>query len=283
MSDNFQDNSVKRLNSMIIEKEFETPDFIYIDLALVKDFYVGAAIEYLKTQPNPDVLYDRMMKSLHLHQTRITHTPHALCRALDTSPEMLGSIIANKSSDVCLSSPMTPYPNTLRAHQTININHSQVSEKFKKVQIAQGKYIKEYEDVVFVINIWPLTSLNQEMHNLVAKFFRDNFLVNVLIIREDPEKIAVDFYTKCDHLHLYYLTSFLKNTRIHELMATTPYLDKRLFAAPLFDIENPQDYPEKRIFAEMEFAKSRLNTNATFEWIPKDRYAVKPDLFTTKE
>lgn len=273
------------INNSSMINDFDTPDFIYIDLGLVRDFQFGTIFTFLHDHPETaDKKFKYLMSRWQLRQKGHFDFLDNYFPTLGITTHQINERLADpKYSDAIFrASPITFYPNVIKANQTVNINHSQVSEKFKKIKISQHQYVKNYDRVMFCINTWPLV-LSKENQDLTAAFFRDNYLVDVTIISVNPEKLPLEIFKVADHLHLRYPYLFNKNPEILKELGTKTYINKKIFAAPMFDIENLNEYPDKRIEGELEFLFAYMNVLVTFKWIPNNVFCIRPDLFVPKK
>lgn len=272
----------QEINAHHIESEFDTPDVIYVDLCLIRDYQFGCLFTFI--QEHPPEIAERLYAHL------IAKWPERQRSHFDTITSFFPELkITQKAFDerlhdpqwsdrIFIASPMTVYPHVLKAQLTINVNHSQVSEKFTKIKISQHQYIKNYDRVVYMINTWPLT-LSKESQDQTAAFFRDNFLVDVVMINQSPDKFSTELFLQVDHFHIRYLKQFIENTHIQKLLSESVYIKKKLFAAPFFAIENHREYPPKRMDSELAYLNARLNVSFTFSWIPNNLCCVMQDAF----
>ena len=265
--------------------DFDTPDFIYIELGLIKDLQFGTIFSFLHEHPETaEDKFKYLMSRWGLRQKGHFDTLDTYFPKLGITSQQINDRLSDPaySDEIFRVSPITFYPNIIKANQTVNINHSQVSEKFKKIKISQHQYVKDYDRVLFCVNTWPLV-LSKDNQDLCAAFFRDNFLVDVKIISIDPQNLPLAVFKAADHLHVRYPYQLNRNQEILDELSKKTYINKKIFAAPMFDVKNVSDYPDKRIEGELEFLFAYMNVLVTFKWIPNNVFCIRPDLFVPKK
>ena len=121
-----------RLNQEMIVSDLITPDRLYVDLALIKDFNIGALLSFRDERKDTwKTLYQSIITALPEYQIRkfddLAHyfpefgLSNQTLRARIYDPEWAGHILHN--------APITPFINTLRSQILVNVNHSAVIGK----------------------------------------------------------------------------------------------------------------------------------------------------------
>lgn len=280
-----RDLDPQEINAHHIESEFDTPDLIYIDLELIRDYQFGCLFTFIQEHPPEKAtkLYEYLLAKWPERQKSHFDTIIPFFPELKITQKEFGERLNDPewSDRIFIASPMTVYPHVLKAQLTINVNHSQVSEKFTKIKISQHQYIRNYDRVVYALNTWPLT-LSKELCDQTAAFFRDNFLVDVIVINQAPDKFSKELFSLIDHFHIRHIKDFIESPAIQKLLTENVYIKKKMFAVPFFPIPNHREFPEKRIDSELTYLHARLNISFTFSWIPNNLCCIMQNAFEVK-
>jgi len=234
------EEELKRFNAEMLISDLITPDQIYVDLALVKDFNIGALMTFRderKDTSTPEehlALYRSIIDKLPEYQIRKFNDIAHYFPAFKLSNAEIRTRIADPlwSSKILHSSPVTQFIVTLQAQIAVNINHSAVISKRDPIQL--------------IINTYPL-QLNRMDRNIVGLYFSQLLKVVVTVDYIDFTKMTFDSVVKYDEIYTYYLNLLFDHEDIREGYTTLKFLRKRLFAPTIFGNEiDPRVHVEKQ-------------------------------------
>lgn len=291
-------------NERDIKASLMTPDFIYLDLALCKDFTLGYVYWQLMTNTDPKYQqerYDDILKEIPNWQGRTFDNFEDYYPAYGLSNQDIAAALHNPvlADRIFLHSPNTNFFNTIRMDLSINTNHSAVSEKFTKKVVGNGQYIREGTSITMYINTFPL-KLSPRMNATVGTFFARTFGVDVTLLYVDPAALdhTPAWLTSAEVLYIasiesWFYSEHLKNqfdqsvqfflngdadvlNRVSDNDAL--FFHKKLFARRIYSIESQSRMKKSNQDFDYQFniVTSQLNIMTTFEWIPNRLVSLLP-------
>ncbi len=275
------DGTVQAIHTSVVEDTLITPDHIYIDLELAKDYRLGCVFSFLDERPPQDAshAYHVIKQNLYDYQLRKYHETHPYFFDLGITDAMIEERLKDPAyaDQIFTRSPSTHFIESLKTQLSINVNHSQVKEKWTRVELSKGRYRREYDDVTFYINTYPL-QLSEAVRNLVGRFFTDNYNVNTVILCQDITRVSVSTVKAFDEMYVIHLGRVLDNKLINKALSDMQLKPKRIFAPMMFD-RHRKTVNAKAYEAEVNFLKVYLDVLCTFEWIPNAHFAIDLSLY----
>jgi hypothetical protein len=252
------EEELKRLNQEMIVSDLITPDRLYVDLALIKDFNIGALLSFrdeqkrTATAASHSALYQSMIAGIPAYQTRgfndIAHyfpafnlTNEAIIKRLH-EPLWSGYILHN--------APITPFINVLQAQIAVNVNHSAVISKRTEIEL--------------VINTYPL-HLNQTNKNIVGLYFAQLLKVRVSVVCLDVTTFTLRDVINYDEIYTYYLDALFEHEDIRDGYTKLKFIRKRLFVPRIF---GNVFKPKLDLEQEARIIKSRCDILTMFTYMP---------------
>ena len=291
-------------NERDIKSGLMTPDFIYLDLSLCKDFTLGYVYWQLMKKTDPQYQqqrYEDIFKEISKWQFRTFDDFEEYYPAYGIANEEIAAALNNPvyADAIFQHSPNTNFFNTIRMDLAINANHSAVAEKFTKRTVGDGRYIRESTPITLFINTFPL-KLSPGMNNSVGTFFNETFGVDVVIVTVDPSQLdyTPSWLLKSEVLYIasiesWFYSDYIKNqfdqsvqfflqegtdvlNRVSDNNAL--FFHKKIFGRRLYSIEAQSRMKKSGQDFDYQFnlITSQLNIMTTFEWIPNRLISLIP-------
>lgn len=216
------EEELKRLNHEMIMSDLITPDRLYMDLCLVKDFNIGA-LQSFRYERKPTIpaeaysaLYQSILDGLPAYQSRtFDDIPYYFPKFELTADQIKDRLHDPKwSSHILHDSPLTPFHKTIQAQILVNINHSKVAGKKDAVHLT--------------INTYPI-QLNHVNTNIVGMYFADLLKVEVYVVYWDLTKITLKDMLPFDEIYTYYYNLLFSHEDISAAYTNLKFITKRLF------------------------------------------------------
>lgn len=276
------------LHKDALEKQFVTPDCIYIELSLFKDYELGAALYRLvlmDDQTKAAELYRRVQENILPYQLRaFNDIKHYFPFLVDSNQDVLDIINDPACQDaVALSAPMTTFSNTVDAQLVININHSEVSEKYTKIKVSKDRYLKDFKSVRFVINTFPLV-LNPRCRSVIGRSIRNRYSVDVEMISKNPKDFSLKELKRFDEFYTNHLYEFSLNDTFLKGMSDGEFKRVTMFATPTFGMSRRNEYTPEQVKqgCDQIFGCWAVLLR-DFKWIPFTHCALKTSDTVTTE
>lgn len=282
-----QDPIDYKKNAQEIESDLVTPDHYYIDLGLVKDYWLGALF-YLIHQRSPhqaqkDYLY--MRSQMKPYQMRyFDHVESCFPDLHITTQEVLDLLGQESAHDrIFQLSPTTNFIETLKTVIAMNVNHSLVKEKFQKERIDLDKYYKVWDSVTFHLNTYPLKIQSPTLIRLIQQFFADNFRVDVVVFSQDPQTLEKSLIILIEEFYCRCFDRFMDNPAVIPMMEAQSFQKKRLFALGIFHHTHIHKTPREFEY-EYRMIQARLDLMCRdFNWLNQAQVAVDLSVFKPSE
>ena len=221
------ENELKRFNEEMVTSSLITPDKLYVDLALLKDFNIGVILS---------ILYDRkphmqVGEYAALYKQLIAELPKYAKRTCDDIEYLFPFLKINNTefkerftdpqytSFILHNSPITRFQHVLTGQLLINTNHSAVVGKKTAINID--------------INTYPL-KLTKYDEYIVGAFVSTLYSVNTTTQYMDLTKIDATHVSKYDEIYTYYLPELLAHQNIRHAYSSMKFIMKRLFVPRIF-------------------------------------------------
>lgn len=265
------DIDIQNYNRSIVEDELFTPDKMYLDWSLFRDPAIGAAITLLMDHPDQKlsaVKFASMTNRIDAYQERDCSDVCHYFPELDLTPDIIRERLLDPTYQerIFHAAPFTLFIQILRAQLNVNINHSAVREKFKKVPVRPGKYRRDYDAIRLSINTYPL-QLPERIQALIGVFFTRNYAVDVEILSIAPKDLDVSFLEKMDEIYTNNLVELLDNAAFSQALTDLRFVNKSIFAVRHLGMVRPWDLKLRAAEAEFIRLRSTLDVMSKFEWI----------------
>lgn len=245
----FDPEELKAINDQMIQSQLITPDRLYVDLAIMRDFGIGAIMSHAfeKGEQEARRVYSHVFGNMKAYQRRYFFDPlHYFPECGMTRSQLTERLLDPKYSDhIFRAAPVTEFLALLGTHIAVNVNHSAVKGKTDK-------------PITITLNTYPLT-LSEETKKLIAVYLATTFGVEVRIWREDLSEISLKKIFAFDEYYLYYIKEFSHNQAIHKSLSDGEFSEKRIFGIPVCGYEVDKSRSDKSLAQELLLVESRLN------------------------
>ncbi len=259
---------LKRINAEMIEGELITPDHIYLDLALFKDFIIGTLLHVLaerRVTMTPEAYtafyHEALLAALPAWRERYFDDVAHSFPKFNLTTDAVRTRMADPAfaRDIFYLSPVTQFVALIQAHIAINVNHSAVKGKRNPINL--------------VINTYPL-QLSAEDRHVVGIYFANLLRVNVTVILLDPTRVQLNDLVGYDEIYTaYFKQLFDHSPSLLEGFSALRFINKRLFVRRIF---GDQYQPHCDITREMMVVKTRMDIMTQFTFVPAFRFAPPP-------
>lgn len=265
------DHAIQTLNREMIDAELITPDRLYLDWSLFRDPYLGAVISLLASAPDQTQSAEKfayLQACLPAYQNRCFHdVAHAMPKLGMTTSQILDRLAdPTKHVEIFFAAPFTCFIQVLYANLQVNINHSAVRGKFKKIYLDDKHHMRDYDPIRLSINTYPLV-LSKRQHDLIGAFFTGNYAVDVEILSTDPKDLPLDFLLTMDELYTDHLPRLLDNTAFSQALSDMKFASKRLFAVKHLGPQRPPALKDRVIEAEFLRLQAVMDMMCQFTWL----------------
>ena len=257
----------KRRNAEMILSDLITPDNIYVDLALCKDYNIGVLLSFLsewkKTsqEKNCSALYNHILASLPKYQNRkFDDIPHYFPEFQITQDQFNERLKDPMWARFILhNATITPYIESLIAQIAVNLNHSAV--KGKK------------DEITFIINTYPLR-LQPQDHYIIGMYFAQTLKVRASVVYMDMTSLKLEDVVTFDEIYTYHFVDLFSNESVRKGYSELKFVTKRLFVPKLFG--NRYD-PKMDTESEELKVKTHCDILTLFKFFPVNRCsAISP-------
>lgn len=233
---NIDDEEIKRINEEWISSSLITPDRLYVDLRLLKDFNIGCLLSFAMQKAHASQregytredeykeMYDKIVALLpEYNQRRYDDVGHAFPFMEITSAQITERLADPRySAFIFHHAPATRFVESLVAQIAVNVNHSAVAGKRDPIEI--------------LINTHPLR-LDANCIKATGTFIAALLGVTVRVVYQDITKWQLAHMKIYDEVYTYHLKEIMDVQVINEEYSKMGFINKRLFAAKLFGNE----------------------------------------------
>lgn len=272
VSEEYSDKDIAKAADALLKDELITPDNYYIDLRVMKDFGLGAILDDLHGRPQAPVLYNTLREKLPHYNKRVYDDLRHL--TFDRyNDAWFVDYISNPlhAMGILLHAPVTGLVDVLDSHIRINANHSQVIEKYKKVRVDEEHFTKDYDQVTFHINTYPLR-LPDEGVAFLASFFIDRYGVNVKVFYQEPETYTAGQFHQFDEWHIYRFDAIAQSDEFFSSLKPLGNMKKTFFSTPLMDPRKEKDFPIGTIPHQKTLIKATYDMFISLDWYDQHVY-----------
>lgn len=248
----FTEAQLKAFADEAIHGQTITPDRLYVDLRLLKDFGIGTvmALAARDGEEKAREVYRIVNKNLVQYGIRYFDDPSYYFADAGYSFEDIDAAMKDPAMAdlIYRMSPVTNVPSILVAHMVVNANHSAMLRKTGSVRV--------------ILNTWPLVLSNNTLP-LLGTYITELLDVDVEIICSDPQKIPRNKWLSFDEYYFYYLSEFTHNADVQKAFEDLLFLSKRGYAIPLY--ARKMNVIIDREFLIRELIKIETTFNALFD------------------
>lgn len=295
-SKNIMEKGHLEIGSQMVEQNLITFDEMYLDLALVRDFFLGAIYSLIAERPKDEALKNiaYVKANLKPYQMRLYHSVEQIFPELGFTNKQVKDRLRDKTKSnlIFRLSPTTEYVGILKYLILVNMNNSKLVEKYNKVSMGKGYYVKDSHPITFHLNTYPLEITDPSLLGLIVGFFTENYQVNVKPFCKDLAEIEGPLIGKIEEFHVYDLDAFLRNDCVKlnlemggedssDILKNLNILFKKRFFAPMiFDGERDSNIDREHAVEHIKMIHATLDVlSRKFDWIPNAHIAVDVSLF----
>lgn len=258
------EEELKRINNEMILSDLITPDRIYLELILFKDFNISTILSFLREKGNSisseeySSNYNQIIHKLPEYNDRYFDDFESIFPFLNISNEQIKQRLydSNFSGFIFRTAPVTKFLDVLRSQLFVNINHSAVSRKRDPIELT--------------INTYPL-QLSKEDQFITGKFFSETYKVNVRVMYLDMIKLKLSDLLKYDEVYTYHPKEIFDCEEIRHAYTEMKFINKRIYIPRLFGYKIDKN---KNIEQEALSVQTRLEILTNFKYL-------HPSLFST--
>lgn len=187
----FDEAKLQELNEKAIRSQLFTPDNLYIELGLIKDFSLGAinfdVIVLQQDQEKYNALQPKILEIMEAYQTREYDTVEPYFESLGYNNEKIDAILNNTEyhDQLFTVSPVSNFFRYLSRHMLRNQNNSRPAKKYTRKDIGPKQFVIEAMPVTATINTYPLT-ISPGILQAVAVELGEALGVNIRFINKNP-------------------------------------------------------------------------------------------------
>ena len=267
---------IEAMNEKAIQNQFFTPDNVYLELGLFKDFSIGAVyMEHIVIKQDEEKFNEIQTKLLPLmrdYQKRVYDTVEPFFEHIGYLDRDVDAILSKKEFHdyIFMLSPVTKFLQTIVRHTVRNQNHSRPANKYEKKKIDDAHYVMEAVDLTYRINTYPLT-LSEGMMLSLAKELGEALGVNIAFMNKNPttfdEKDWDEWMEAIDCFYLDDLGRFNRSPFILKKQGEMQFAGCYFFARKRFERCVIADMRGVDFDQQIQIITSRLGMFCDFEWL----------------
>ena len=266
--------NINQKNQKVIEDDLWTPNKIYLEFSLCKDYTIGAVYYLIKHdpefRPHADVMLKGIAEKIKVWQDRLFDDYDEVYGHLPIKWADIKKVLSDQTThdEVFRLSPNTVFYLLLRDDLRANINHTRVRGKFTKLFVddnKDGRYVRSYDSIIFTVNTYPLV-LSDGPRDAVGTYIANLLGVDVAIMSKDPaefgprdtwikqiEQFYIDkigrwtkgafmrerIYESVGYIEQHMKDIPIMDPRMTKILNSNPawFKGSKLMARPLFDME----------------------------------------------
>lgn len=236
--------------------ELITPDRLLVDLALLRDLRLGAALVAHYTPADPQRLvraHAHIAERLAVYARRDFYDVAHAFPALGTSNAAIDARLADPGQHALIFAlaPPTRFVRTLREQLAVNIDHSRVKGHRQALRIT--------------INTHPLR-LSERLQGLVGRFVSETYGVEAAVTGFDPQTIDAERLLAHDEIYSAYPERLSANPDFSQRLSQLSLrAGKRLFFARFFGYAHN---PKLDVNREAASVESTFGVLTDFFFVP---------------
>jgi hypothetical protein len=213
------DSEINALNEKVIQSQLFTPDRVYIEMGLLKDFPIGVMYtDKIVIQDDPEgfaQVQATVNEVVEAYENRRYETIDPYFASIGYTDGVIDEMLSLREyhDSYFLISPNTRFFNTLIRHTIRNQNNSRPANKYNKKSIGEKHYILEPVPVTYLFNTYPLF-LSKKCMELQAVELGESFGVNIEFMCKNPSEFDnTDWDTWMKHIDCFYIDSMHRFTQ----------------------------------------------------------------------
>lgn len=272
----FDETKLEEMNRKAIQNQFFTPDNIYLELGLFKDFSLGALYFELLVQQKDEQKFNEVQKKvlplIPEYQNRVYDTVEPYFDNIGYKDSDIDRILENSDyhDHIFLISPSTKFIQTIIKHMYRNQNHSAPANKYSKRYIDSSHYTLEATDVSCRINTYPLTLSETTMKSL-GEELGEALGVNIAFMNKNPSLFdAEDWQSWMKNTECFYLDipgRFTQSVCVMEKQHDMEFSGRWIFSRKRFEKEFMEMMKYEDFDHQVHLYTSRLSIFCDFEWL----------------
>lgn len=272
----FSIQDIEKLNQKTIESQLFTPDNVYIDLALFKDFNIGAIYADKICLQNDESgfkdVQNIILSKLVEYQTRKNDSVTEFFGDMGYTDLTIDGLMENKDIHdlIFMVSPSTKFLNTLIRHTIRNQNNSRPANRYVKTKLEDGQYTIDSIPVTYIINTFPLTLSTKCMERVGAEL-GEGLGVNIRFINRDPMLFdKTDWDDWLSTIECFYFDSLGKFTGcpfVQEKQSGMEFVGKYVFARKRFERNVNEIMHSVDFTQQIQMITAQLDLFFEFNWL----------------
>ena len=251
---------MRELNMGALKNDLITPNFLYLDLALMRDLQIGAmmSIAFETGETEARRIYSIIKKNQKEYNKRYFLDASYYFKESNYSyTNIMDRLNDSKYADSIFNfSPITKFINIISTHMAINVNHSAIADNSST-------------PIRMAINTFPL-KLSDHVNKAYGLHIADLFGVETVVFCKNvAEYNYLEDLDNFDEFYLYHIYEFSHNKTIKEAFQDDNFSDKKIFAIPICGNTYDPKRTIKSLAEELVLIESHLNIFVEkFKFIP---------------
>jgi hypothetical protein len=273
----FDRDTLEAMNAKAVENQFFTPDHVYVDLALMKDFNLGAIYADIiahRTEEHFNAFQAGFVDSgiINEYQKRRYDTINPYLEKLGYTDQRIAELLDGilNHDEVFMIAPTTKFFNLLIRHTIRNQNHSGPANKFVKTKLNTDQYSLDAIPVTYYLNTYPLT-LSTGLMNQLAPELGEAFGVNIKFINKNPHEINHNdwdqWFNKIECMYLNSLGQFTGGDYILKKMGDMQLTGVYVFARKRFETDKMAVMAHHDFEQQIQIVMAQISMLCDFDWL----------------
>lgn len=267
-------DEIREQNELHMREAFITPDRIYLDLALLKDLRLGAAMHLRMAELEQCFTPQEFRQALVVYKGRDYYdVPHYFPTLKVTNADIDAVLHDPTQSDAIFAASIpTEFCNIFHTHILLNANHSTAAGHYR---IDPKTQRKELIPIRVFVNTYPLTLSKRATYTLGA-YVAKRYGVDAEVGRVDPHHYPLQDFLGWEEHYLYYLKEYIERQDV-----AAAYLEGRMLQSRIFGLRycgytyNPT-MSTQDLNLDMVLTKAQLDILSTFNFL--EPWMVSPVL-----
>ena len=267
---------LEAMNEKTIQNQFFTPDKVYIDLSLLKDFPIGVIYADKFTENDAEFKFNQIQKMLiprmSDYQKRTYDSVDMYLADLGYSDSKIEQLLSNNINHdvVFMMAPTSKFLDMLIRHTVRNQNNSRPAAKYTKKMIDKNQYVMEPIPVTYYFNTYPL-NLSEKLLIKLGEEFGESLGVNIQFLNKDPMLFdKSDWMNWMEGIDCFYLNSLGRFTRSEFILhqqGELIFMGCYFFARKRFETCVIQDMRGCDFEQQVQMVTAQLDMMCDFSWI----------------
>ena len=257
---------IEKIKTQYTENLLITPDTLYVDMWLLRDYVIGAAMTYILE--DKDITRSKARFAYIREQSvswakRYHHDiEHYLPDLKITNQQIRDRLYDPRYTDfIYNASPILPSLDLIDRHIDMNANHSAVAGKI--------------DSIVMTVNTYPLP-LTPHIIKSVRDYLPQRLGVNVRVVSIDPQSMSLQQFGEFQEIYTICLDRWMENVPLSKAFSDLKYLQKRLFSPEIFGLTRPNIIDDHVIERESATIAANLGFFCEFKYMPAVCLSITP-------